>query len=232
MDELGAGEERTLSRRHDLVAFDVDGTLIRHPRGWTVWEVLNERFTGVPEMNRERFAAYLAGRLSYADWVGLDISGWRQAGARRQDLVAAFDPLTLVPGARETLTTLKNHGVRLFVISGTLDLLLETLYPDHPFEEVYANHIGFDAEGRICHWRVTPFDMDGKATALRAIAMREGIPLARCAFVGDSANDAWVASIAGLTIAFNPKSEELEKLSAVVVRSDDLRAILPPLLGE
>ena len=35
-------------RPYDLIAFDVDGTLIRGPNGWTVWEVLNERFTPSP----------------------------------------------------------------------------------------------------------------------------------------------------------------------------------------
>lgn len=217
-------------RRFDLVAFDVDGTLIRHPKGWTVWEVLNERFTGSGEINKDRYAAYRAGRLSYADWVGLDISGWRDAGAKRADLIAALEPLELVPGTREALGTLKRHGARLFVISGTLDLMLNTLYPDHPFEEVYANHIGFDEQDRIAHWRATPFDMDGKATALRAIALREGIPLERCAFVGDSANDLWIAEVAGLTVAFTPKSPELEAAAGVIVHAEDLKAILPHLI--
>ncbi len=219
-------------RPFDIVAFDVDGTLVRHPEGWTVWEVLNARFTGAPEVNKQRYAAYLRGELSYAEWVALDIGSWREAGARREDIRAAFAPLTLVDGTLEALRTLEASGVRLFVISGTLDLLLDTLLPEHPFEEVYANAIAFDDEGRIAGWRATPFDMDGKAMALRAIAMREGVPLSRCAFVGDSGNDAWIAKVAGMTVAFNPKTPEFEKLAAAVVRSDDLRDVLPPLLGE
>jgi phosphoserine phosphatase len=104
------------------------------------------------------------------------------------------------------------------------------LYPDHPFDQVYANHIGFAADGRIAHWQATPFDMEGKAEALRALALREGVPLGRCAFVGDSANDVWIARIAGRALAFNPKSRELESVVATVVRSADLRAILPHLI--
>ena len=218
-------------RRFDLVAFDIDGTLVREAEGLTVWEVLNRRFLGSAELNRERYRMFREGKLSYADWVALDISGWREAGASRSDLVEAFASLTLVPGTRETLETLKREGLRLFVISGTLDLMLETLLPDPPFEEIYANHIGFDADGKISHWRPTPFDMDGKAKLLRAIAMREGIPLARCAYVGDSSNDVWVAREAGLAVAFNPRSEELESIAGAVVRSDDLRDVLPHLLA-
>jgi len=218
-------------RLYDLAAFDVDGTLVQSADERTVWEVLNERFTGRADHNVERFGMYRAGKLSYAEWVALDVTGWRDAGARREEIVAAFSSLRLVDGTRETLAALKAAGCRLVVISGTLDLLLNSLLPDAPFDEVYANHLGFDGEGRISHWRATPFDMQGKAHALRAIALRLEIPLARCAYVGDSANDIWVARQAGFTVAFNPKSAEFEDVADVVIRSTDLRAILPHLLA-
>jgi HAD superfamily phosphoserine phosphatase-like hydrolase len=212
-----------------LVAFDVDGTLVREPDGLTVWEVLNRKFVGSAEINRQRYAEFKAGRLSYPEWVALDIEGWRAAGATRDDLVAAFASLELVDGARETLDSLKRAGLRLVVISGTLDLMLNTLLPDAPFDEIHANHIGFDDEDRISHWRATPFDMQGKEKLLRAIALREGIPLDRCGFVGDSSNDVWIARSAGRSVAFNPRCEELERIADVVVCSDDLRDVLPHL---
>jgi len=218
-------------RRFDLVAFDVDGTLVRGPEDLTVWEVLNERFTGTAEHNRERYALYRAGKLSYADWVTLDVSGWRDAGARREEMIAGLGPLQLVDGTRETLETLREAGCKVVAISGTLDVLLEHVLPDPPFDEVYCNHIGFDEEGRIDHWEATPFDMEGKGRLLRTLSLRDGIPLKRCAFVGDSSNDVWIAREAGFSLAFNPKSPELEKLANAVVRSTDARDLLPHLLG-
>ena len=116
------------------------------------------------------------------------------------------------------------------MISGTLDFVLDALFPDHPFDEVYCNRVVFDDAGRIDHWHATPFDMGGKAVALRAIASREGIPLARCAFVGDHANDLDAARLAGFAIAFNPKDAQLEAAAGAVVRSRDLRDVLPYLL--
>ena len=219
-----------MTRRFDLVAFDVDGTLVHHPEDKTVWEVLNQRFTGSDDQNVRRWDLYKQGKLSYAEWVALDIASWRDAGATRETITASFGALTLVDGARETLSELKSHGARLAVISGTLDVLLDALFPDHPFDEVYTNHIAFDAEGRIVHWRATPFDMDGKGIALRSIALREDIPLDRCAFVGDHANDLAAARLAGFSIAFNPKDAELEATASAVVRSRDLRDILPHLV--
>jgi len=219
-----------LTRKFDLVAFDVDGTLVHHRQDKTVWEVLNRRFTGRDDQNDLRWDLYKRGKISYAEWVALDIASWRDAGATRDEITKSFGELTLIDGARETLTELKSHGARLAVISGTLDLVLDVLFPDHPFDEVYTNRLVFDAEGKISHWHATPFDMDGKGIALRSIALREDIPLARCAFVGDHANDLAAAAIAGCSIAFNPKSTELAEIASAVVRSRDLRDILPHLI--
>lgn len=218
-----------MSRRFDLVAFDVDGTLVHHPEDKTVWEVFNLKFTGSDDQNAERWEEYRQGKLSYAEWVALDVLGWQRAGATRDLLTRSLDGLTLVRGARETLAELKGRGMRLAVISGTLDLLLEVLFPDHPFDEIYTNRLVFDDGGRISHWHATPFDMEGKGVALRAIAMRENIPLARCAFVGDHANDLAAVRLAGFSVAFNPKSAELEAAASAVVRSSDLRDVLPHL---
>ena len=219
-----------MTRKFDLVAFDVDGTLVHHRQDKTVWEVLNRRFTGRDDQNDLRWDLYKRGKISYAEWVALDIASWRDAGATRDEITKSFGELTLIDGARETLTELKSHGARLAVISGTLDLVLDVLFPDHPFDEVYTNRLVFDAEGKISHWHATPFDMDGKGIALRSIALREDIPLARCAFVGDHANDLAAAAIAGCSIAFNPKSTELAEIASAVVRSRDLRDILPHLI--
>jgi phosphoserine phosphatase len=216
--------------RFDLVAFDVDGTLVRSPCRRTVWEILNERYVGTSEVNRQRYRDYLDGRISYAEWVALDIRGWQEAGASRTEMLEAMAPLRPVAGTMEALAALRQAGMRLVVISGTLDMLLHALLPDAPFDEIHANHIAFDAGGRIAHWRATPFDMQGKAQALRGIAMREGIPLARTAFVGDSSNDVWIARAAGRAIAFNPTCDELAAACDVVVHADDLRALLPHLL--
>ena len=191
--------------------------------------MLNREFIGSAEINRQRYEDFKAGRLSYSDWVALDIGGWKKVGVTRDEMIAAFGALELVPGTREALDSLKQQGTRLVVISGTLDLMLNTLLPDPPFDEIHANHIGFDQDGKISHWRATPFDMQGKEKLLRAISLREKIPLRRCGFVGDSSNDVWIARAAGRSVAFNPRCEKLEQVADVVVRSDDLRDLLPHL---
>ena len=110
----------------------------------------------------------------------------RRFDATREQLVDAFSQLTPTGHTLEALEALKRAGCTLAVISGTLDLMLHTLLPGAPFDEIYCNHIGFDDNDRISHWKATPFDMEGKAQLLRALAIRHGVPLGRCAYVGDN----------------------------------------------
>ena len=225
-----AGVSPGASPPYDLVCFDVDGTLVSHPFEKVVWQILNERFLGTDDLNEERYHRYIRGEISYPEWVAMDIGDWMRAGASREVILEEIGALRLVTGARETLAALKQAGCRLAVISGTLDICLDTLFPDHPFDDVYTNRIRFDEGGLIAGWDATPFDMEGKARALREIAEREGIPLEATAFVGDHRNDVAAAREAGFAIAFNPKSAEIEDAADVIVRGEDLRAVLPYLL--
>ena len=217
-------------RRHHLIAFDVDGTLVDSAERKVVWQLLNRRFGGDDGVNAARFAAYLRQEITYAEWVDLDVGHWVTCGATRAEIAAVItEHLYPVPGARELLAELKHRGYRLAVISGTLDLTLELLFPDHPFEEVFTNRIWFHADGTIAGWAATPYDMEGKAQALEAIARRMGVPLEETVYVGDNINDLQVMRRAGLAVAFEPKDPRVEEAAHATVRSD-LRGVLPLLL--
>lgn len=214
-------------RPYDLICFDVDGTLVVHPEEKIVWEILNIRFTGSDTVNRTRYDDYRRGRITYAEWVALDVGDWLAAGATRAQILGAIGDLRLVGGVHETLAELRRRGYKLGIISGTLDIVLDTLLPEHPFDDVFVNRLVFDEKDLLVGCRATPYDVDGKARALREIAAREGIPLSRCAFVGDAFNDLEVAREAGFAVAFNPKCEELAEICDVAVRGESLALILP-----
>ena len=57
------------------------------------------------------------------------------------------------------------------------------------------------------------------------------MPLSEIAFVGDGKNDIPVFSVVGLSIAFNPETEEVANAASVVVRDKDLHEILPFILN-
>ncbi len=183
-------------------------------------------------MNHSRYRLYRNGEITYAEWVALDVGDWLKAGATRAQILDAIGGLRLIGGAHATLGELKRRGYKLGIISGTLDIVLETLLPEHPFDDVFVNRLFFDGRGILTGWRATPYDVDGKARALRDIAAREEIPMARCAFVGDAMNDLEVAREAGFAIAFNPKCDELIEACGAFVRGDDLSLLLPHFPGD
>ncbi len=213
------------SRDIALIAFDVDGTLVDHPEGKIIWELLNRRFAGGDGVNVARYLDYREGRIDYATWVALDVEGWISAGATREEIRKEVLRLKPVDGAKETLCTLRARGYRLAVISGTLDVVLDEFFPRAWFDAVFTNRLRFDAEGRLSGWEATPYDMEGKARALIHLSELYNLPLARCAFVGDNVNDLKIAAIAGFTVAFNPKVAELEALAHAVVRSPSLNEV-------
>jgi hypothetical protein len=105
----------------------------------------------------------------------------------------------------------------LAVISGTLDIALDTLFPDHPFDDVFCNRIRFGDDGAISGWQAT-LDMEVKADALRLIAERESAARPLRLRRG-SVSDLAAARAAGLAIAFNPKSPELEAAAQAAARA-------------
>jgi phosphoserine phosphatase len=215
-----------LQRAYDLVCFDVDGTLVRHPTGKVIWEVLNQRFTGDHTINVERHRWYNEGRISYEQWVELDVQGWITAGATRDSIVEAVREFEHFEGAHETLLELKRRGARLAIISGTLDVVIDTLFPEHPFDDIYCNRLIFGAKDRLVGWHATPFDLNGKPVALRELSRKHAVELSRAAFVGDGENDVPMVGVAGCVVAFNPRSRELERRAHHVVREPNLTHLL------
>jgi phosphoserine phosphatase len=213
-------------RSYDLICFDVDGTLVRHPTGKVIWEVLNRRFTGDDRINTERHRWYNEGRITYPQWVEMDVQGWIDAGATRAEIVDAVREFQRFDGAHSTLWELKRRGARLAIISGTLDIVIDTLFPEHPFDDVYSNRLLFDDGGVLTGWQATPFDLEGKPVALRELSRKHSVALARAAFVGDGANDVPMVGVAGCVVAFNPRSSELERLATHVIREPNLSRLL------
>lgn len=214
---------------YDLVCFDVDGTLIKHPSEKVIWEILNLRFTGDDGVNRERYRMYLAGEIDYAEWVRLDVGGWIEAGATRDQVVEAVREFEVCDGAMEAVHEIKRRGVHTAVISGTIDVVIDTLFPRHPFDDVFTNKILFDGDGRVAGWEATPYDLHGKPVALRDLAARHGVPLSRTAFVGDGENDVPLAGVVGYLVAFNPRSTELERRADCVIKNRSMIDLLDVL---
>ena len=213
-------------KKFDLICFDVDGTLIEHPSGMIIWELLSLRFGGSAQVNRARYDRYMAGELSYDKWVELDVSDWIKEGATREQIIDVVREFQPNDGAVETVTALKKKGYPLSVVSGSLNVVIETLFPNHPFDDIFTNHIYFDKEGRLSGWKATPFDIYGKPVAVKALARKYDTSTDRIAYIGDGENDVPLLDTVGYFVAFNPRSEELERRANRVIKNESMTRLL------
>ena len=143
-----------------------------------------------------------------------------------------MEPLKLMEGAMETLQELKKNGLKLAIISGSINVVLEKFIPNYNkfFDDVFLSKIYFDEEGNIIKVEATEFDMDRKADALKQIAKRKNISLKECVFIGDYLNDRKAMQEAGLGIAFNCVHDKLKEVADVVIEKKDLREVLKYIL--
>ena len=216
--------------KYKLVCFDVDGTLIDNVK--FSWQVFHDYFQTDEDIREEAKNAFLNGKISYKNWADHDINMWKEKNAKKDDFFKAIEHLKLMNGAMETLQELKKNGLKLAIISGSLNVVLEKFIPNYNkiFDDVFLSKIYFDENGNIVKVEATEFDMDKKAEALKKIAEREKIKLEECVFIGDFLNDRKVMQEAGLGIAFNCQHDKLKQIADVVIEKKDLREVLKYIL--
>ena len=216
--------------KYKLVCFDVDGTLIDNLK--FSWQLFHDYFQTDEHRREDARNNFLNGKISYMEWAMHDINMWKEKNAKKEDFFRALDSLKLMEGAMETLNELKRNGLKLAIISGSLNILLEKFIPGYNkiFDDVFLSRIYFDEKGFISKIEPTEFDMIRKADALKQIAEREKISLKECVFVGDYLNDIKVLQDAGLGIAFNCEHEKVREAADVVIEKKDLREILKHIL--
>ena len=216
--------------KYKLVCFDVDGTLVDNVV--YSWELFHNFFKVDMKKRDEMKKKFYNKKISYQEWAEHDMGMWMKKGATKQDLQKAMNNITLMNGAMETITKLKEAGIKLAIISGSLDIILEKVLPDYKeiFDDIFLSHMLFNKEGKLTGAKVTEYDMIQKAEALKLIAKRENIDLKQTVHIGDHHNDVEIAKIAGLSIAFDCKDKELRKVANIVIEKKDLRETLRYIL--
>jgi len=194
-----AVEREGLTRRAKrLVVFDVDSTLIQGE----VIEMLAARAGCEDEVREVTEAAMRGGDLGQQS---LERRVACLAGLPETVLAEVADSLTLMPGARTTVRTLKRLGFTCGVVSGGFTSIIAPLAEDLGLDFHVANDLEIvdgKLTGRVLGDIV---DRAGKAAALRRFAEQFEVPLAQCVAIGDGANDIDMLSTAGLGVAFNAK---------------------------
>jgi phosphoserine phosphatase len=127
------------------------------------------------------------------------------AGLPVESLERVWSRVSLTPGARTFVRTLRRLGMKIAIVSGGFTFFTDRLRQELDFDHAYSNELEM-VDGQLTGRLVgRPIDRPAKAEILRQVAALEGIPLDQTVAIGDGANDLDMLAAAGLGIAFNAK---------------------------
>lgn len=181
-----------------LVVMDVDSTLIQQE----VIELLAAKAGALKEV-QEITSAAMRGDLDFSQSLIARVALLK--GLPESTLHEVRSEITLTPGARTLVQTLKKLGHSVAVVSGGFTSVIEPLIKELGITHYRANTLEVKDGALTGKVLGTIIDRAGKATALRDFAKIEGVDLEQTIAIGDGANDLDMIAIAGLGIAFNAK---------------------------
>lgn len=133
--------------------------------------------------------------------------------------------ISLMPGARTLVETMKEHGAFCALVSGGFTIFADRVADAVGFDDIRANVLEI-ADGALSGRVIEPIlGQEGKLDALELFAEQLNIPMQDTLAVGDGANDLAMIGAAGLGVAFRAKPVVAEAAQAAI-RYSDLRALL------
>jgi phosphoserine phosphatase len=181
-----------------VVAFDLDGTLLRGDGFKFSWEAVwgGLGFSrGIQQKLRSQYRKRAQGAATpearhqaYRDWCREACRSFKTRKLDRARIRSFGEALSLTRNFESAMSKLRGAGVVTAVISGGIHCFLEDKIPDFRswFDFVFINELKFDDAGTISDVIATQYDFEGKAEALQLICERVGCTLDETVFVGDA----------------------------------------------
>ncbi len=211
-DEIG-------KRRKKLIVADMDSTIIQQECIDEMADVLGikDKVAAITEraMRGElKFEAALLQRLGLL------------MGLRESELGRVFEErITLMPGARTLIATMKSDGARTALVSGGFTFFTGRVAKLVGFDEHHSNTLAL-ADGKLTGKVVGPIlGREAKLATLQRLSDALRLPAEASLAVGDGANDLAMVKAAGLGVAFRAKPIVAAEASASITHGD-LTALL------
>jgi phosphoserine phosphatase len=211
-DEIG-------KRRKKLLVADMDSTIIQQECIDEMADVLGikEKVAAITEraMRGElKFEAALLERLALL------------AGLDEEELGRVFqERITLMPGARTLVATMKSDGARTALVSGGFTFFTSRVAASVGFDEHHSNTLTI-ADGKLTGAVTGPIlGREAKLATLLNLSQTLKLPAEATLAVGDGANDLAMVQAAGLGVAFRAKPIVAAEAAASITHGD-LTALL------
>jgi phosphoserine phosphatase len=211
----------------ELVAFDMDGTLVDVGSSWG--EV--HRFFG--DSNAAALKLFVEDQIDDWEFIRRDVRLW-QTHEPKIDIARITEILShvpVVPGARELFDDLRTRGVRTAIVSGGIDILAERLAEELQIDFVFANGLATTPDGQLSGEGVVRVPIKRKGESVKALRERLGISQDAVAAVGNSDIDVSMFRQSRIGIAFRA-ADDIVRAGATHVVADPSLAALRPLLAD
>ena len=133
--------------------------------------------------------------------------------------------ITLTPGARALVMTMRAHGARTCLVSGGFTLFTTRIATMVGFDETHANALVLEGDRLAGRVEEPVFGRAAKLATLRELRARLGLSRDETLVVGDGANDLDMILEAGLGVAYRAKPKVAEAAAARIDHGD-LTALL------
>jgi phosphoserine phosphatase len=209
----------TQGRRKQLLVADMDSTMIEQ-------ECIDELAAALdlkPQV-AEITERAMRGELDFGQ--ALDTRVALLKGLERSKIEEIRrEAITLMPGGRALVQTMKAYGAYASLVSGGFTFFADYFAKRIGFDEAIANVLEFDGD-RLTGTVTKPIvDKNTKKNRLMALAAERGLELSQTMAVGDGANDLDMIGVAGFGVAIHAKPVVAEA-AGLRIDHGDLTALL------
>ncbi len=211
----------------ELVAFDMDGTLVNVESSWAA---VHAHFG---ESNAENLRLFLDNQLDDVAFIRSDIRLWwkHNADLRVDDLEEILASVPLMPGAKRLFQHLHARRCLTAIVSGGIDVLARRIGKELGVDYVLANGFEVDADGRLTGEGIVRVPIRQKETVLAQVQRQLGVTPEGTASIGNSEIDVGLFRRSRIGIAFRPEDKEVRAAATAVVEGSDMSPIMA-LLNE
>lgn len=214
------------------ICFGLDNTLVHgYEFCWKpIWSLLDNG----EQIRKQGLKSFHTGKMDYEQWCLWCCRQFRQQGISKHQLTELALQFKPISNLQQGLEKFKKANLRLAILSGSVDLFLDTLIPQHQdyFELSFTNRLVFDDQDVIQSIIPTPFDLQKKSDGIRYIAGLLELNPAQIAFVGNNFVDRYIINTVGRSYCFGEASDVNQELFDCFLTSKDFSVVADMILTD